>query len=211
MIDEKQIPQIKQQLIQQIESTFPEEKRKEAIEKVQGMNPQELEEFLIQNNLIGQPGQAQPQAGEPGKCIFCSIVSGEVPTTKIDENKVAIASLEINPVSKGHTLIIPKEHLENSGKLPSSAFTLAKKISKKIKTKLKPKEVTIVSTNLFGHEIINVLPVYENENLGSPRQQAKPEELEQLKKLLEVKPKPKRQSKPKKIKEKKLWLNKRMP
>jgi histidine triad (HIT) family protein len=211
-MESTQIEQIKKQLIQQIESTFPEDKKKEAIEKIQSMDENQLKEFLIQNNLINQDGTPTNQ-GTPQKCIFCSIIDQEIPTNKIDENDFAIAALEINPISKGHSLIIPKEHIEESSKMPKRALELAEKVTKRIKEKLKPKEVKIESINLFGHEILNLLPIYENENLNSKRKQAKPEELEELTKLLEVEKELKTIEKPepKKIKAKKLWLSTRIP
>jgi len=212
-MESSQIQSIKKQIINQITSTFPENRKQEAIEKVESMNHEELEEFLIQNKLI-KTSELEQEVVK--KCIFCSIIKGDIPTNKIDENKFAIATLEINPISKGHSIIIPKEHIENSTHLPSQAFTLAKKISKKIKLKLKPKEIIINSANILGHEIINVLPVYKDENIGSPKQQAKPEELEKLKILLESKPRKKsvkklKSEKSKEIKEPKLWLNPRIP
>ncbi len=169
MIPEEQVDQIKKQLVDQIEKTFPEDKKKDAIDQLKGMDGEQLQEFLIQNNLIKTDG-SQPE-GPPQKCIFCSIVSGEIPTNKIDENKQAIATLEINPISKGHSLIIPKEHIDSPEKVPKEAKELAEKLSKKIKTKLKPKEVQIIQGNLFGHEIINVLPTYENETINSEKKQ----------------------------------------
>ncbi|MFH1607705.1 MAG: HIT domain-containing protein [archaeon] len=207
MLPPEQITQIKKQIIQQIESTFPEDKKKSAIQQIESMNSEQLEEFLKQNKLM-----KQDESPETQQCIFCSIVSGQAQSYKIDENSDSIAILEINPISKAHVLIIPKEHISSSEKLPKSIFTLAKKIAKKIKTKFKPKDVLISSANLFGHEIANVLPVYTNETLESKRSQAKPEELEKLKKQLEKKTKPKviKESKPEKIKEK-LWLPKRIP
>jgi len=207
MLPPEQITQIKKQIIQQIESTFPEDKKKSAIQQIESMNSEQLEEFLKQNNLMKQGETPQTQ-----QCIFCSIVSGQAQSYKIDENKDSIVILEINPISKAHTLIIPKQHISSSEKLPKTIFTLAKKIAKKIKTRFKPKDVEIASSNLFGHEIINVFPIYTNETLESQRSQAKPKELEKLKKQLEKKTKPKviKESKPEKIKEK-LWLPKRIP
>ena len=207
MIPPEQIENIKEQRIDQIEATFPEEKKAESIEKLKGMDAEQLQEFLIQNNLIKTEG------GGGEKCIFCSIVSGEVPTNKIDENEEAIAVLEINPISNGHSLILPKEHISDQSKLPKQATELAEKVAKKIKSKLKPKDVKIESSNLFGHEIINILPVYENETIKSERRQTKPEELEELKKLLGVKTKITTIKKPvlKKLKAEKLLLPKRIP
>ncbi len=46
-------------------------------------------------------------------CIFCKIVKGEMPSYKIYEDKKTIAFLDINPIAKGHILVIPKVHSEN--------------------------------------------------------------------------------------------------
>jgi len=206
MLPPEQITQIKSQIIQQISSTFPEDKKQSAIQQIESMNSEQLEEFLKQNNLV------KGETSETQQCIFCSIVSGQAQSYKIDENSDAIAILEINPISKAHSLVIPKKHLKSSDKIPQTAFSLAKSVAKKIKTKLKPKDVEISSANLFGHEIINILPIYENENINSQRQQSNPEELEELKAKLEKKSKPKtiKKPKPKKIEEK-IWLPKRIP
>jgi histidine triad (HIT) family protein len=207
MLSQEQTEQIKQQLIAQIGGTSLSNKE-EIKESVIRMNPEQLEEFLKQNKLI----KTQQSSSQTPQCIFCSIISGNTKSYKIDENKHAIAVLEVNPISKGHSLVIPKEHISSSEKIPQAVFSLAKKIAKKIKTKFKPKDVSISSSNLFGHEIINVLPIYENETLNSEKYQAKTEELEKLQKSLEKKQKPKTLKKPKIKKiEEKLWLPRRIP
>lgn len=209
MLPTEQLENIKKQLISQLENAnLPDKENiKSSITK---MNPEQLEQFLIQNKLI-KPGENIQQTRQ---CIFCSIVSESIKSYKIDENSDAIAILEINPVSKGHVIIIPKEHISSSDKIPKTAFNLAKSIAKKIKTKFKPKDVAISSMSLFGHEIINVLPVYKEETLESEKKQAKPEELEKLRKILEKKPKKEviKKLKIEKIdKEQKLWLPRRIP
>ena len=47
------------------------------------------------------------------ECIFCKIVKGEIPCFKVYEDEKVLAFGDINPVAKGHTLIIPKKHAEN--------------------------------------------------------------------------------------------------
>ena len=222
MLPQNQIENIKQQLFSQLDSTNLPNKE-EIKQSIKAMNAEQLEEFLKQNNLIksshdntppgvGGRGDAVGNTSAQQQCIFCSIVSGQAQSYKIDENKDAIAILEINPISKAHSLIIPKQHISSGDKLPVSANSLAKKISKKIMTKFKPKDVETHSSNLFGHEIINILPIYENETLGSPRQKANPQELAKLQKQLEKKSRPKTIKKPKTEKlDKKLWLPKRIP
>jgi len=201
MISEEQSNQIKSQIIQHIESTFPEDKKASAISQIESMSFEQLEEFVKQNNLI-----QENQSSSEKQCIFCSIASEKMSSYKIDENKDVIAVLEINPISKGHTLIIPKKH---SDKIPKRSISFAEKISKKIKLKLNSKEVVTSQTNLFGHEIMNIIPVYQDENINSQRYKAEKEELEEVRNIL-IK---KTVRKPiiKKIKEPKLWLPKRIP
>jgi histidine triad (HIT) family protein len=45
-------------------------------------------------------------------CLFCKITSGEIPATKVYEDNDVFAFLDINPINKGHVLVIPKKHYE---------------------------------------------------------------------------------------------------
>jgi histidine triad (HIT) family protein len=206
MLTSEQTEQIKEQLIAQIEKSFPEDRKEFAKKQIENMDSGQLEEFLKKNQLI--------RTGEkPGGCVFCSIVSGEINSYKIDENKKSIAILEINPVSKGHTIIIPKEHLSSSDKVPPLVFSLAKAVAKRLKTKLRPKTTEISSSNLFGHEILNVIPSYGDENI-TEKHPSKPEELAELQKILIKTQKIQRVKKTKAISKKpgkKIWLPKRIP
>ena len=153
----EQTKQIKQQIIQQIENTFPEDKKESAIQQIESMNDSELENFLAQNNLIKTSESSEEQ------CVFCSIVSEKIPGYKISENESALAVLEINPVSKGHTIIIPKVHVQEISK---ETQDFAKEISLKLKEKLNApngissgvKEMKIEDSEMFGHKIINIIP-----------------------------------------------------
>ena len=210
MLPKEQIKEIKSQLIQQIDTTFPEDKKQAAKQQVEAMNDEQLEEFLKQNNLIKQ-GQSS-ETSQNQESIFRSIVSGQIPSHKIDEDKYAVAVLEINPISKGHTILIPKQEATSVEKISQPIFSLAKKISKRIKSKLKPKEVKISSSNAFGEFIINVFPVYENESLNSQRYHAEEKELQELQEKLEKKTRAKIIKKPKREKiEQKIRLPKRIP
>ena len=200
MLPPEQIQQIKQQLISQLEqSNLPN--KEEIKTSIQAMNPEQLKEFLKQNKLIKESGET--------KCVFCSIAENKTPGYKIDENSESIAVLEINPVSKGHVIIIPKIHSEDA---PKQAFDLAEKNAKKISQVFKPQKVDIIDSSLFGHKIINILPVYKNETLHSQRRQAKPEELEEIQKeLISQEPEKQEEPKPKPITDKNTWLPKRIP
>ncbi len=208
MLPKEQVTQIKQQLIQQIETTFPEDKKQAAKQKIEAMDENQLEEFLKQNKLIKE---GQPITGEQQN-VFRSIVSGQIPSHKIEEDKYALAVLEINPISKGHIILIPKQEATSVEKIPQPVFSLAKKLSKKIKSKLKPKEVKIASSNAFGEFIINVFPVYKNESLNSQKYHAEEAELQEIQGKLETKTIKKIiKRKPQKIQEKEIRLPKRIP
>lgn len=198
MLSEEQVKQIKEQLIQQINSSFPEEKKQQALKQVELMNNQQLEEFLIQNNLIDTEETPKKQ------CIFCSIIKGDINSYKIAEENDSLAILEINPISKGHLIIIPKNH----GKVSEKDFSFAKNISEKIKKELNPKDIQIYTSSLFDHEVINVLPIYNNETSNSEKKPAKKQELEEIQERLKEKPKPK---KPIEIQKPKRLDNMRVP
>ncbi len=60
------------------------------------------------------------------ECVFCKIVSGELPATKVWENEQVLAFLDINPLARGHTLVIPKTHVETIFEIaPSEMSALA--------------------------------------------------------------------------------------
>jgi len=52
------------------------------------------------------------------ECIFCKIASGQIPATKIYEDDVVVAFLDIGPVSDGHTLVMPRKHVEQVHSCP---------------------------------------------------------------------------------------------
>ena len=65
-------------------------------------------------------------------CIFCKIATGEIPSATIYEDEDFRVILDIEPASKGHALILPKEHYANLYELPeelaSKVFVVAKKV-----------------------------------------------------------------------------------
>lgn len=203
MISEEEAEEIKQRLISHIESTFPEEQKSPARQQIESMDSEQLESFLEKNQIMKESSNSK------NDCVFCSIASDKIRSCRIDENEKAIAVLDINPISRGHSLIIPKEHTGNAQK---EVLALAEKVSNNIKKRLKPKKVEISKSKLFGHEVINLLPVYENENFDSKRNSAKMEELEIVREELEKKEKREKISKPKTKKVKEfLWLPRRIP
>jgi histidine triad (HIT) family protein len=55
-------------------------------------------------------------------CIFCKIVAGAVPGTRVYEDEDILAFMDIGPVAKGHTLVIPKAHIDSISDAPAAAL-----------------------------------------------------------------------------------------
>ena len=70
------------------------------------------------------------------ECLFCKMVAGQIPVTKIYEDEVILSFLDIGPVSNGHTLVIPKEHCEKLHACPpellAQVFSRIGKIAKAV-------------------------------------------------------------------------------
>jgi histidine triad (HIT) family protein len=215
---ELDLTNIKVKIIEQIKSQYDEPQAKEFISKIKDMTDEQFVEFLKQQGLIQGNGEAPKQ-----QCILCSMVFGDIPTTKIGENEKAISILELNPVTKGHTLIIPKEHIETQEKLPPEVKDLANKVSEKIKKAFNPKRIDAIPGHIMGHQLINILPIYNNETIDSPREKQTPESLAKLKEKIEniqqeqieeketLKKEKIAESKEEEINEKNTWLPKRIP
>ncbi len=52
-------------------------------------------------------------------CLFCKMVAGQIPVTKIYEDEIVLAFLDIGPISDGHALVIPKQHFEKLHDCPA--------------------------------------------------------------------------------------------
>ena len=65
-------------------------------------------------------------------CIFCKIVNGEIPCSKVYENNKVLAFLDISPVNKGHALVIPKEHHKDLLTMPDNVLAEVTKVGKKV-------------------------------------------------------------------------------
>jgi histidine triad (HIT) family protein len=95
-------------------------------------------------------------------CIFCKIVNGEIPCHKIYEDDNFLAFLDINPVSLGHTLLIPKNHFRWVYNIPNSGelWQVAQKIAISLKeSKLNPDFVSFLTMgNEVLHAHIHIIP-----------------------------------------------------
>lgn len=108
-------------------------------------------------------------------CIFCKIVEGTIPSAKVYEDDVVYAFLDLSQVSKGHTLVIPKEHTRDifdmSPDLAAQLYARVPKIAQAIKTAFNAKGMNILNNNeaIAGQSVfhlhLHLLPKF-NEGEG---------------------------------------------
>ena len=84
-------------------------------------------------------------------CIFCAIAAGEIPSFKVYEDELVLAYLDINPFSKGHTLVIPKAHseglLDTDDRTLQDVIVRVKKVAAHLKAKLGCDGFNVVQNN----------------------------------------------------------------
>lgn len=107
-------------------------------------------------------------------CIFCKIINGEIPCSKVYEDDKILAFLDISQTTMGHTLVVTKEHFDNFLFVPkdllSQAISVAQKIAQAEVTGLNAKGVNIlINTNEVAgqtvmHFHIHVIPRYTKED-----------------------------------------------
>ena len=106
-------------------------------------------------------------------CIFCKLANGIIPTNSIYEDDDFNVILDAGPATKGHALIIPKEHYKNIYELPdktaADVFKLAKKLAVKMTDKLGADGFNIVQNNneVAGQSVfhfhMHLIPRYEGD------------------------------------------------
>ncbi len=110
-------------------------------------------------------------------CLFCKIANKEIPSEVIYEDEAAIAFLDLNPLTLGHTVIIPKSHAENILDLPNEAvgpvFRAVRRVTEKLNKAFNPEGFTIginhgrISGQTVDHLHIHVIPRYLGDGGGS--------------------------------------------
>ena len=108
-------------------------------------------------------------------CIFCSIAAGEIPSFKIYEDDTVLAYLDINPFTKGHTLVIPKAHTSGIADTPdetlAAVIARVRKVAAHIKSALPCDGFNILQNNgeaagqTVMHLHFHIIPRYSGEEL----------------------------------------------
>ena len=104
--------------------------------------------------------------------IFTKIIEGEIPCHKVAENKSHIAFLDINPIAKGHTLVVPKRETDYlfdlEDDLLSETILFSKKVAHAIDLALDPIRTGVIVEGLeVPHAHIHLVPIYhEGQNVS---------------------------------------------
>lgn len=98
--------------------------------------------------------------------LFTKIINGDIPSHKIAENDTHFAFLDINPIAKGHTLVIPKKEVDYffdlSDDLMSDTMIFAKKVASAIDETLSPIRTGIIVEGLeVPHAHVHLVPIYK--------------------------------------------------
>ena len=106
-------------------------------------------------------------------CIFCKIANGEIPSKSIYEDEDFKVILDLGPATRGHALILPKEHASNLFELPdetaAKAMVLAKKLGKQMVDNLKAVGLNLIQNNgetagqTVHHFHLHLIPRYQDD------------------------------------------------
>ena len=119
--------------------------------------------------------------------IFSRIIAGEIPSYKVAEDDRYYAFLDINPLVKGHTLVVPKQEVDYLFDLDDDTLggmmVFAKKVAAKIKREIACKKVSVVVLGLeVPHAHIHLIPIQSESDVDFHREklQLTPEEFREI-------------------------------
>ena len=111
-------------------------------------------------------------------CIFCAIVRGDAPATKVDEDEHTIAFMDIHPWTRGHALVIPREHHKDLHAIPDETLVhvhrSAKRLAARVRDNLGADGVNVLQSTgraawqTVFHFHVHVIPRYDDDPLELP-------------------------------------------
>ena len=110
-------------------------------------------------------------------CIFCKIIDGDIPSSKVYEDDTTLAFLDIHPVTKGHTLVIPKnKNVRNVFDIPAAAWAamtaVVHTIAAAVEKGMEADGINIMMNNrehagqVVDHPHIHIIPRYKGDGLS---------------------------------------------
>ena len=110
-------------------------------------------------------------------CIFCAIISGNLPSSKVYEDNVCVAFMDIQPVNPGHVLVVPKNHVTDLSDLRPDTRIHIFQIAQQVAQKLPDSNLRCEGINLIlahgevaGQEVfhvhLHIIPRYKGDGFG---------------------------------------------
>lgn len=108
-------------------------------------------------------------------CIFCKIINNEIPSYTLYEDDIVKVFMDVNPVTDGHCLVVPKKHYVDLVDIDDDTllhiFKTARNIKKLLENKLDIKGVTLCQNNGISEEVkhyhLHMIPNYDNFDLAT--------------------------------------------
>ena len=116
--------------------------------------------------------------GRDPDCLFCKIVAGELPSTQVDSDERTVSFMDINPATRGHLLVVPREHsrdlLEIGGEDLAACAATAQRMAALVQAKLGADGANLLNAcgspawQTVFHFHVHVIPRYEDDPLRLP-------------------------------------------
>ena len=111
-------------------------------------------------------------------CLFCKIVAGEIPSQRVDEDERTVAFMDINPATRGHALVVPREHSANLLEVEhddlAATLAAAQRLARTVTERLGADGVNLLNCcgatawQTVFHFHVHVIPRYEGDPLRLP-------------------------------------------
>jgi histidine triad (HIT) family protein len=111
-------------------------------------------------------------------CLFCKIVSGDLPATIVDQDDRTISFMDINPATKGHALVIPRDHASDLMAIGeedlAACMAASQRLAKKAKERLGADGINLLNScgpaawQTVFHFHVHVVPRYDDDPLELP-------------------------------------------
>ncbi|MDX1660142.1 MAG: HIT family protein [Nitriliruptorales bacterium] len=126
-------------------------------------------------------------------CVFCQICEGTAPGHVVDQDEHTVAFLDINPFTRGHTLVVPRQHHEDLWDVPQDVWQhvsrMTHRVAQRLRDRLDPDGMNLfqatksIAWQTVFHIHVHVIPRYDDDTMGIPtwpKPHAPDEELAQV-------------------------------
>jgi histidine triad (HIT) family protein len=114
----------------------------------------------------------------PTDCIFCKVIAGAIPSETVDSDERTVAVMDINPATRGHVVVLTRDHAENlfdvSDQDLLAAMQMARRVGERMKETIQPGGFNIlnnigrVAWQSIFHFHLHVIPRYDGDPLQLP-------------------------------------------